>query len=92
VSAAAPSISNTAASTGQAIQQHSSDAKDSIKQIGSPATDQGLRQRKSDAVVQDEEKSTTTVRDVQTQHVDGVPVQIVAFLCLLSFLLAYFFF
>lgn len=57
--------------------------------------EQGLKQRKSDAVTQDSRdriSTGTTGMGVHSQQADGVPVQIVAALCLLSFLLAYFFF
>lgn len=70
-------------------------AKSTIARLTSQNEEQGLRQRKSDAVNQDaRERITTgtTGMGVQQQPADGVPVQIVAALCLLSFLLAYFFF
>ncbi|KAK1836019.1 vesicle-associated protein 2-2 [Podospora conica] len=54
----------------------------------------GIKQRKPAATASDE-KSTTpgqALAQVQPRGTEGVPVQIVALLCLLSFLLAYFFF
>lgn len=54
----------------------------------------GLKQRKGAASSSDE-KSTTSgqaLAQVQPQGTEGVPIQIVAILCLISFLLAYFFF
>jgi hypothetical protein len=53
--------------------------------------DSGLRQRnvKSSS---DEKKPAGNTAQVVRQQPAGVPVQIVALLCLLSFLLAYFFF
>lgn len=51
--------------------------------------DSGLRQRK---VPGTKEKTVEQVAQQVKQTVEGVPVQIVALLCLLSFLLAYFFF
>jgi hypothetical protein len=57
--------------------------------------EQGLRQRKTDSVNQDVRERVTTGTaglDVQQQSIEGVPVQVVAALCLLSFLLAYLFF
>ncbi|KAL8953535.1 MAG: hypothetical protein Q9222_000593 [Ikaeria aurantiellina] len=71
------------------------DAKTTISRLTQQAEEQGLRQRKSDAVNQDSrEKITTgsTGMDMQQQIADGVPVQIVTALCLFSFLLAYFLF
>ncbi|MCJ1289752.1 phosphatidylinositol-binding protein scs2 [Xylographa carneopallida] len=88
-------ISDMAASTGQTLQQQLDSAKATIAQLRKQAEDSGLRQRKSDAVNQDSREritTGTTGMGVQTQPADGVPVQIVAALCLLSFLLAYFFF
>ncbi|APA12333.1 hypothetical protein SS1G_10640 [Sclerotinia sclerotiorum 1980 UF-70] len=60
------------------------------KTIASYAEQGGLRMRK----VANGETSNETVNEVATklQGVEGVPVQIVAALCLLSFLLAYLFF
>jgi hypothetical protein len=54
----------------------------------------GLKQRKPAATATDE-KSTSpgqALDQVQPRGTEGVPIQIVAILCLLSFLLAYFFF
>ena len=88
-------ISDMAASTSQTLQQQLDSAKETIAQLRKQAEDSGLRQRKSDAVNQDSREritTGTTGMGVQTQPADGVPVQIVAALCLLSFLLAYFFF
>jgi len=95
VSSAAATLSNAASMTGETLQQQLEAAKAQIARLTDQAKDSGLRQRKTDAVVQDarEKISTgTTGMGVQSQPADGVPVQIVAALCLLSFLLAYFFF
>lgn len=81
--------------TSDDVRQQLSDAKAQISRLTEQAQEQVLRQRKSDAVNQDsrERISTgTTGMGVQQQPADGVPVQIVAALCLLSFLLAYFLF
>lgn len=88
-------LSEVASSASQSLQQQLDSAKATIAQLRQQAEDQGLRQRKSDAVTQDSREritTGTTGMGVQTQPADGVPVQIVAALCLLSFLLAYFFF
>jgi hypothetical protein len=52
----------------------------------------GLRQRKGEAKSQELKESVTTALGVQHAPAGGVPVPIVASLCLLSFLMAYFFF
>jgi len=54
----------------------------------------GLKQRKPTAATSDEKSSAPgqALAQVQPRGTEGVPIQIVAILCLLSFLLAYFFF
>lgn len=96
ISAAASSIINAVPTSGDDVRAQLAEAKATISKLRQQAEEQGLKQRKSDAVVQDsrERISTgTTGMGVQQQPAStGVPVQIVAALCLLSFLLAYFFF
>lgn len=77
------------------LQDQLSKANATIASLRQQAEEQVLRQRKSDAVNQDSKEritTGTTGMGVQQQPADGVPVQIVAALCLLSFLLAYFLF
>lgn len=81
--------------SGEDLRTQLADAKNTIANLKQQAEEQGLRQRKSDAVNQDSREritTGTTGMGIQQQPADGVPVQIVAALCLLSFLLAYFFF
>jgi type VI protein secretion system component VasF len=54
--------------------------------------DSGLRQRNVKSAAEDIKKPAAEMAQAVKQTVEGVPVQIVALLCLLSFLLAYFFF
>lgn len=92
---AASSVTNTLPTSGDDVRQQLADAKATIARLTDQAQEQVLRQRKSDAVNQDSKEritTGTTGMGVQQQPADGVPVQIVAALCLLSFLLAYFFF
>ena len=92
---ASSSISNAASSVNQTLQEQYDAAKEKIATLTKQVEEQGLRQRKSDAVNQDSREritTGTTGMGIQQQPADGVPVQIVAALCLLSFLLAYFFF
>ncbi|MCJ1329872.1 phosphatidylinositol-binding protein scs2 [Thelotrema lepadinum] len=92
---ATSSISAAASGTSQTLQQKLDEANATIKSLKAQLEDQGLRQRKTDAVAQDARERVTTGTTgmgVQNQPAEGVPVQIVAALCLLSFLLAYFFF
>ncbi|MCJ1279970.1 phosphatidylinositol-binding protein scs2 [Puttea exsequens] len=90
---------NAASSVANAVPTSTEDLKAQLAsakaQIARLTEDSGLRQRKADAVVQDSREritTGTTGMGVQQQPMDGVPVQIVAALCLLSFLLAYFLF
>ena len=95
VSGAATNVANAVPTSTGELQAQLAQAKAQIAKLTSATNDQGPRQRKTDAVVQDaRERITTgtTGMGVQQQPADGVPVQIVATLCLLSFLLAYFFF
>jgi hypothetical protein len=67
-----------------------SEANAQIQKLKERLADQGLRQRK---IGGENEKSASTMQQQQVQPVAaGVPLQIVAGLCLLSFLIAYFFF
>ena len=81
--------------SGDDLRAQLAQAKATIAKLTQQNEEQGLRQRKADAVNQDSREritSGTTGMGVQQQPGDGVPVQIVAALCLLSFLLAYFLF
>ncbi|KAL8711548.1 MAG: hypothetical protein Q9220_003958 [cf. Caloplaca sp. 1 TL-2023] len=83
------------ASGGDDLRAQLVEAKATISRLTQQAEEQGLRQRKSDAVNQDSRERITAGSvgmDIQQQIADGVPVQIVTALCLFSFLLAYFFF
>jgi hypothetical protein len=88
-------VAETAGAANSALQEQLANAQATIKQLKDQAQEQGLRQRKTEAVAQDSRERVTTGTTgmgVQTPPSEGVPVQIVAALCLLSFLLAYFFF
>ena len=68
------------------------EAKETISRLTRQTQDQILRQRKTEAVAQDSRERVatgTTGMGIQQAVAEGVPVQIVAGLCLLSFLLAY---
>lgn len=58
----------------------------------SPAEQEGLRQRKGPTAAADVPKAAQIATAARPQGTEGVPIQIVAALCLVSFLLAYFFF
>lgn len=93
--AAATGLTNTIPPTSTDYKEQLEAAKATIAKLRAQMEQQGLRQRKSDAVNQDSKERLTkgtTVLGVQQAPAGGVPVQIVAGLCLLSFLLAYFFF
>ena len=81
--------------SGDDLRAQLAQAKATIARLTQQNEEQGLKQRKAEAVNQDSREritSGTTGMGVQQQPGDGVPVQIVAALCLLSFLLAYFLF
>lgn len=95
VTAAASSITNAIPTSGEDVKAQLAEAKAQILKLKEQAEQQVLRQRKSDTVNQDSRNrigTGTTGMGVQQQLAEGVPVPIVAALCLLSFLLAYFFF
>jgi len=95
VASAATSVANAVPTSGEDLKAQLAQAKATITRLTQQTEEQGLRQRKTEAVNQDsrERISTgTTGMGIQQQPADGVPVQIVAALCLLSFLLAYFLF
>ncbi|KAK2033332.1 MSP domain-containing protein [Colletotrichum zoysiae] len=87
VSAASHAVTNTAQATYDELKQKLSQAE---AKIASLQDNSGLRQR----VKTESEKlpSTQEAAAAIRQGVEGVSVQMVAILCLLSFLLAYFFF
>jgi hypothetical protein len=58
--------------------------------IAAYAQEGGLRMRKSTGSSKDDSRATTEL--IQQQTAAGVPIQVVAVLCLVSFLLAYLFF
>ncbi|MCJ1260909.1 phosphatidylinositol-binding protein scs2 [Lobaria immixta] len=88
-------VANAIPTSGDDLRAQLSEAKATILKLRQQGEDQGLRQRTAEAVNQDSREritTGTTGMGIQQQPADGVPVQIVAALCLLSFLLAYFFF
>ncbi|KAF7512472.1 hypothetical protein GJ744_001407 [Endocarpon pusillum] len=86
VSSVAAVVSSAVPTSQEDLKQQLADAKAQISKLTSQLGDPQLRQRK----VQEASEKMQTV--VQQTGETGVPVQIVAGLCLLSFLLAYFFF
>jgi len=90
------SISSTAAAVSNAMPQSVDDLKAQLAQaqakIASLTQEGGLRMRK--AVGANPDDSVADVANLATRQAssEGVPVQIVAALCLLSFLIAYFLF
>ena len=93
--ATALNAANTAPTNGDDTKAQLAQARDQNQALKSQVEEQGLKQRKTDAVNQDSREritTGTTGMGIQQQPADGVPVQIVAALCLLSFLLAYFLF
>lgn len=95
LAAAASNLRSTVASTvptsGDELKAQLAEANSQIQRLKDKLADQGLRQRKVPG-----ETTTAPTTMQQQQHAStgetGVSVPIVAALCLLSFLIAYFFF
>jgi hypothetical protein len=81
-----PAVENVVPTTNEGLQEQLAAAKAQIAKLTSQLSDPQLRQRK----VQEASEMMQTV--VQQSNESGVPVQIVAGLCLLSFLIGYLFF
>ena len=86
IGSAVTAVSNTVPSSSEDLTQQLADAKAQISKLTSQLVDPQVRQRK----VQEAGEKMQTV--VQQSSETGVPLQIVAGLCLLSFLIAYLFF
>lgn len=86
ISGAAAAISNAVPTSNEEIKQQLAEAKAQIVKLKESLADSGLRQRK----MQEAGEKLQTVMPQSGES--GVPLQMVAGLCLLSFLLAYFFF
>ncbi|KAK9445322.1 Major sperm protein [Metarhizium brunneum] len=88
-------VSHAATSVSEAAQVSYEELKSKLAQAEAQLLnlkDSGLRQRSVKSVSSEEKRPAANTAQVVKQQPDGVPVQIVALLCLLSFLLAYFFF
>ncbi|KAK3388428.1 PapD-like protein [Sordaria brevicollis] len=97
VAAAATTVQSTAAETYEQLKDQLAKAQATIASLQNDAAS-GLRQRKAtvaDAVGEQASNVQATAQDLAQsarQGTEGVPVQIAAVLCLVSFLLAYIFF
>lgn len=92
---AASSVANAIPTSGEDLRAQLSEAKATITKLRQQGEERGFRQSKNgDGSPDTKEQSSpgTTATSIQQHTPEGVPVQIVAALCLLSFLLAYFFF
>ncbi len=89
-SASNPAISSTASAVPMSYDELKAKLAEAQATIASYTQEGGLRMRK----VAKGETSNETVNDIahRVQGTQGVPLQVVAALCLLSFLLAYLFF
>ncbi|KAF2649496.1 VAMP-associated protein [Lophiostoma macrostomum CBS 122681] len=92
VTAAAAGVSSAIPTSSAELQAQLTEAKATIARLKQQAeTSSGLRQRKTEPS-SDSKGQLATAERVQQAPAGGVPVQIVAGLCLVSFLLAYFLF
>lgn len=90
------SVSSATAAVANAVPQSMEELKAQLAQaqatIASLGQEGGLRMRKAVGATSTTESNGPTNMNVAQQSSVGVPVQVVAALCLLSFLLAYLFF
>lgn len=92
LSGVAASVVSAVPKSTEELQAQLSEAQNTIARLKDQATE-GLRNRSKGGASQDSKgKGASTAGMVQQTPASGVPVQIVAGLCLLSFLLAYFLF
>lgn len=86
-------MKSVAADTYDELKTQLAKAEATIASLKEQATS-GLKQRRTIDSTSDEKSATPAqaLAQAQRQGTEGVPVQIVAILCLVSFLLAYFFF
>ena len=77
--------------SGDELKSRMSSTKDTIANAATSASE-GLRQRKPPGDGKGQGAIGATTTQIQQQVTEGVPVQVVAALCLLSFLIAYLFF
>jgi len=97
VAAAASTVKKTAVDTAEDLKAKLAQAEATIASLKTEAANT-LRQRKPIATSDDKGSASATpaggviAQAERPQGTEGVPVQIVAALCLVSFLLAYFFF
>lgn len=98
VAAAVSTIANAVPTSTEELQAKLAEAKDQIVRLTQQVEDQVLRQRKTDGSSANQgskgehARATTTSMAMPQGPTEGVPVPIVAALCFLSFLLAYFLF
>jgi hypothetical protein len=91
INSVAGSVSNAIPSSGE-LEAQLAEAKAQIARLTQQVSEAtGLRQRKTGSA-QDSKSQASTVTEVRQAPAGGVPVQITALLCLISFLLAYFLF
>ena len=92
-SGAAAAVANAVPTSREQLEERLNDANATIMRLKEQVQDQpGLRQRRGDAGTDTRDANVNQPALAMQQAPNGVPVPITAALCLLSFLLAYFFF
>ncbi len=92
VAGAVAGVASAAPSNQEELKQQLADAQNQIKRLQEQVTE-GIRQRKPQETASKAAESVQqTLSNASQQAPGGVPVQIAALLCLVCFLLAYFFF
>lgn len=92
IGSAASAVASAIPTSQDELKQQLADAKAQITRLQAQAQESVLRQRKTEASSKDSKDRVTSGLGVQQAPASGVPVQVVAGLCLLCFLIAYFFF
>jgi hypothetical protein len=83
---------NKGTATGNDVNAQLSEARAQIEKLKQQLTDEGLRRRKTSDKQASRDIATSNLQQQHQVTESGVPLQTAAALCLLSFLIAYFFF
>ncbi|GAM84284.1 hypothetical protein ANO11243_022780 [Dothideomycetidae sp. 11243] len=89
---AAETVTNAIPTSGEDLKAQLAEAKATIARLQTQAQDSVLRQRKTESSSKGSTEKASNGLGLQQAPAGGVPVQVAAGLCLLCFLVAYFFF
>ena len=92
IGAVAASVAKAVPTSSEELQAQLAEAKATITRLQAQAQEAVLRQRKTDSATKGATEKSTSGLSVQHAPAGGVSVPVAALLCLLCFLIAYFFF